>query len=166
MRTLRFLTLALALASCGFRPMYEKNLYNDLDVETSRIAIAPVSGYDGVTGVNLRNSLLGKLTPHGKPENPKYTLSIKMNEPSIQDYTIKNDGTASSYLVTINASYSLAANSDRRILLSKSSSASMSYNILKDQYSTEMLKSNTIKLVVESISEDIYMHIISFFTER
>jgi hypothetical protein len=158
--------MLLALASCGFRPLYEKKHYNDLDESTARIAISPVKGYDGVHGVSLRNNLLNKLTPHGKPSNPKYTLDIRMDEPIITDYTIKNDGTASSYLVTINAHYKLIENFSRGEALSKTATSNISYNILKDQYSTEMLKNNAIKLAIESISDDIYFSVITFLTER
>lgn len=162
----KILPVLLFLCSCGFKPMYRQTSYNNLSDKTAQIAILPVRGFDGAHGVELRNSLLNKLTPYGKPENPAYILEIALSEPNVVDYTIKNDGTASSYLVKMNATYTLKKKSDYSVLLQKSANAEISYNILKNQFSTEMLKNNAIKLAIDDISKQIYFAIITYFTEK
>ena len=153
------------LCACGFKPLYKQTSYNDLSQQTSEIAIAPVKDFDGARGIDLRNTLLNKLTPDGKPENPKYYLNITISQPKITDYTIKNDGIASSYLITMNATYTLT-NKNHNAVLSKNANSQISYNILKDQFSTEMLKNNAIKLAINDIAEQIYFSIIIYFTEK
>lgn len=160
------LLLCITLNACGFKPMYKKTAYNDLSQQTSKISIPPVKGYDGKWGVDLRNSLLNQLTPDGKPANPKYYLNITLSQPAITDYTIKNDGIASSYLITINANYMLINANTKSVILNKNAVSQISYNILKDQFSTEMLKNNAINLAIKSIGEQIYFAIITYFTDK
>lgn len=156
----------LTLCSCGFKPMYKETPYNNLSNKTSQISISPVKIFDGAYGIELRNNLMNKLTPLGKPENPNYILDITLSNPNIVDYTIKNDGTASSYLVIMNANYQLKQKKDFKVLLERTVNAEVSYNILKNQFSTEMLKSNAIKLVIENLANQIYFSIITYFTEK
>ncbi len=158
--------ICLTLCACGFKPLYKKTAYNDLSAQTSEIAINPVKNFDGAKGIDLRNNLLNKLTPNGKPSDPKYYLNITLSQPYITDYTIKNDGIASSYLITMNAQYNLTNAKTKEIVLIKSAISEISYNILKDQFSTEMLKNNAIKLAINEIAEQIYFSIIIYFTEK
>ena len=158
--------ICIFLCSCGFKPLYKKTSYNNLVDQTSEIAIAPVKNFDGARGVDLRNNLLNKLTPDGKPDNPKYQLNINLSQPQISDYTIKNDGLASSYLIKMNATYDLTDIKTHNVVLKKTANSEISYNILKDQFSTEMLKNNAIKLAINDIAEQIYFSIIIYFTEK
>ena len=160
------LCLFLLIASCGFRPMYKQTPYNDLSKQTSEISIPPVSGFDGQYGIMLRNSLLNKHTPMGKPENPLYILDINLSQPNISDYTIKTNGVASSRIVKINAKYTFKKKGDARVLLNKTVNASVPYNLLNNQFSTEMLKQDAIKLSIEDLSNQIYFAIITYFTEK
>ena len=163
---LKNILLFLCLTSCGFRPLYKETPYNDLSKRTSEISISPVSGFDGQYGVELRNSLLNKLTPMGKPENPTYVLDIKLSEPSFSDYTIKPNGVASSKLVRMNASYTLKKKGTAEVLLNKTVNTSAPYNLLKNQFSTEMLKNDAVKLSIEDLAEQIYFSIITYFAEK
>lgn len=158
--------ICLIICSCGFKPLYKTTAYNDLSEQTSEIAITPVKNFDGARGIDLRNNLLNKLTPNGKPSNPKYYLNISLSQPNITDYTIKNDGIASSYLIRMTADYNLVNAKTKDIVLKKSANSELSYNILKDQFSTEMLKNNAIKLAINDIAEQIYFSIIIYFTEK
>ena len=160
------MALFVVMAGCGFRPLYKQDKYNNLLDKTSEIYIAPVQIFDGAWGVQLRNILLDKLTPYGKPTNPKYVLNILLSEPKESAYTIKDDGMASSYLVKVSAFYTLKRKNEVDILLKNNASSDISYNILKNQYSTEMLKSNAIKLAIENIANQIYFSIITYLTEN
>ena len=160
------LFLFFFIASCGFKPMYKQTSYNNLSKNTSEIAISPVQGFDGQYGIELRNSLLNKLTPMGKPENPIYFLDIKLSSPVITDYTIKTNGVASSRLVKMTADYTFKKKGYANILLKKQITASSPYNLLNNQFSTEMLKNDAIKLSIEDLSNQIYFAIITYFTEK
>lgn len=158
--------LFLFLASCGFRPMYKQTPYNDLSKKTSEISIPPVQVFDGQYGVELRNNLLNKLTPFGKPENPVYILDISLSAPKIADYTIKTNGIASSRIVRMSAKYTFKKKGDAKVLFTKTATATSPYNLLNNQFSTEMLKNDAVKLSIEDISNQIYFAIITYFTEK
>ena len=163
---LKNIFLLLCLASCGFRPMYKETPYNDLSQKTSEIAIPPVKGFDGQYGIELRNNLLNKLTPKGKPENPIYVLDVTLHEPSISDYTIKTDGVASSKLVRMKADYIFKKKGSADVLLKKTVSTSAPYNLLKNQFSTEMLKKEAVDLSVMDLANQIYFSILIYFAEK
>jgi hypothetical protein len=156
---------ALALCSCGFRPLYEKSAMRDAGAAAAKITIPPVSGYDGTQGVDLRNELQAKLTPRGRPENPAYSLRITMAQPQIYGYTMRPDGTESSYMVKISAKYVLSGVGVGTEVARGEVSSQSSYNILKDQYSSEVLKNNTIKLIVKDIANQIYIAVITALAE-
>lgn len=160
------LVMCLVVTSCGFRPMYKQTAYNDLIKNTSTISITSVKGFDGQYGIELRNNLLNRLTPMGKPENPVYILDINLSSPNISDYTIKTDGIASSKNVRMNASYTFKKKGDPEILLTQTLQSTAPYNLLNNQFSTEMLKNDAIKLVIEDLANQIYFSIITYFTEK
>ncbi len=156
----------LIVTSCGFKPMYKKTSYNNLLKRTSEISISPVKDFDGQYGIKLRNSLLNKLTPMGKPENPVYILDITLTSPTISDYTINTKGIASSRLVKMNAKYTLKKKGSANVLVENQFTASAPYNLLNNQFSTEVLKNDAIKLSIEDLAEQIYFSIITYFTEK
>ena len=133
---------------------------------SSEISISPVKDFDGQYGIKLRNSLLNKLTPMGKPENPNYILDITLTSPAISDYTINTSGIASSRLVKMSAKYTLKKKGSANILVENQFTASSPYNLLNNQFSTEVLKNDAIKLSIEDLSEQIYFSIITYFTEK
>ena len=64
------------------------------------------------------------------------------------------------------ANFTLNNKKDYKTLLSKSVSTSATYSIFKNQYATEKLKQNTIKLNTENIAEQIYFTIINYFNSQ
>ncbi len=156
----------LIITSCGFKPMYDKKSYNNLSKKTAEISISPVKGFDGQYGIKLRNSLLNKLTPMGKPENPVYILDITLTSPNISDYTINTQGIASSRLVKMVAKYTLKKKGNANVLIENQVTASAPYNLLNNQFSTEMLKNDAVKLSIEDLAEQIYFSIITYFAEK
>ncbi len=165
--SLFYLFVVFSISSCGFKPIYKSSsVYNNVASATEQIVIPPIEGFDGRNGIELRNKLYSKLSPYGKSKSPKYILEIYINKPNITSYTTKNDGTTSSYLVKLEAQYKLKRKSDYSILLDTSSVADTTYNVLQNQFSTEVLKEDAINLVIENISQQIYFAIITYFSEN
>lgn len=157
--------LMLVIAGCSFKPLHDVR-----DRETGRaaeqaaaISIPPVAGPDGRHGITLRNKLLDKLTPKGRPEEPLYSLNIEMTPAAEGIYTIDQYGAATSYSVSTRVRYRLYSMAERKTLLDRSITGQATYNILSDQYSSEMLKRNAINLAIQDAAEQIYLGIITHF---
>lgn len=155
------------ITACGFKPLYKKtDNFDKATQKIRKIEIPPVKNFDGVYGVHLRNSLYNKFNITGTKSTSKYVLDINFSHPNITTYTINNDGTTSSYLIEMTANFTLNNKKDYKTLLSKSVSTSGTYSIFKNQYATEKLKQNTIKLNTENIAEQIYFNIINYFNSQ
>ncbi|MDR1008747.1 MAG: LPS assembly lipoprotein LptE [Rickettsiales bacterium] len=163
---MRKFALLLALAACGFRPLYEKTPARDVSALAAKVWIAPVKGYDGAPGVDLRNAVARGLGSGGNPKSPAFRLNMEMAEPSIYDYTLRTDGTASSYMVTVSVKYELSDSGAAAKVLSGTASHSLSYNILNDKYSTEALRAGTIKLVIENIANQVSLAVVGYLSGR
>ena len=78
----------------------------------------------------------------------------------------KTNGIASSRIVRMSAEYTFKKKGDAKVLFTKTATATSPYNLLNNQFSTEMLKNEAVKLSIEDISNQIYFAIITYFTEK
>lgn len=160
-------TFFFFITACGFKPLYKKtNVFDNTASKLNKIEITPVKNFDGTYGVHLRNTLYNKFNITGVKNTSEYIMEINFSHPNLTTYTINADGTTSSYLVNMTANFTLKNKKDYKTLLSKSVSTSATYNILKNQYATEKLKQNAIKLNTENIAEQIYFTIINYFNSQ
>src|SRR5690242_7641602 len=68
--------LLLALAGCGFRPLYGTRAADPyVGPEMGGIYISPLPDRDGQL---VRNALLDRIDPKGEPQQPRYRLDIKL----------------------------------------------------------------------------------------
>jgi len=160
------LAIALILSACSVSALYDTRKHDNMVSKMEKIAIAPVAGEDGVWGIRMRNSLLDRLTPRGAPEEPRYTLKIKVHPPARLDYTMDRYGTATSYALRIGADYELLERGGGASFLKGSVSASSSYPILRDQYSSETLRADAQALVIEDLADQIYLAVVVWLSEE
>ena len=155
------------ISACGFKPLYKKTLvFDNTREKLNKIEINPVKNFDSVYGVHLRNNLYNKFNITGTKNTSEYIMDIDFYKPSLTTYTINTDGTTSSYLIDMKATFTLKEKKENKILLSKTLSTSATYNIFKNQYATEKLKQNTIKLNTENIAEQIYFTVVNYFNSQ
>jgi len=152
------------LSACSISPLYDTRTPDNVVSRMDKVAIPPVAGEDGVWGIRLRNRLLDRLTPRGAPDDPRYTLAIKLLPPTRIDYTMDRYGTATSYALRVGANYELIENGTRRRIISGAVSSSSSYPILRDQYSSETLRADAQRLTIEDLADQIYIAVAAWFS--
>jgi hypothetical protein len=101
----------------------------------------------------LRNDLVSVLSPSGEPSQPKYTLSIKIEEP-LQNLAFQRNNGISFVGYSVNAFWTLADTKGVPIYSGQSSS-SQNYAVSNSQYATAISAQNTRDLVMLDISQDI-----------
>jgi len=153
--------ITVLLSGCGFTAMHANN--PKLNAETAEISIKPI---DGELGILMRNTLRNTLTPKGIPSNPKYSLSIKMNEPLIQKKGVREDSTATWGTVIITAQYTLTEISTNETILKDSQKSYVSYNISKDVYSTMLAEEDSKKRATKTLSEQMAAHITATLSNK
>ncbi len=157
MRRAAIAALCLALAGCGFHPMYGGNLAPEL----SSIYVEPIAERDGY---ELRNALIDRLGSDGRSEGKKYRLKITLNEAS-QGIALQNDATITRYNNTLDARYVLTdKNGD---VLTQGTQTELSvYNVVTSPYATLTAQQDASMRAAQDMAERIHLDLGVWFRKR
>jgi LPS-assembly lipoprotein len=153
--------LLLALAACGFQPLYGQRSVSGgpITQEFAAIRIVPIAER---TGQMLYNELRDRLNPTGKPADPRYILQVDLVE-TREELAYRGDETATRANLHLTAHYQL-----RRAVSQSTNSAgndevvtegeariTTSYDILESQYATLVSIDDARARSVRVLSDDI-----------
>lgn len=156
------LLLGLALAGCGFQPLYGRSdpqAVSPLD-QMAAIRIAPLP--DRV-GQQMHNLLRDRLNPRGQPREPAYRLDLRLSE-SRQQLGIRKDETATRANLILSASFTLRELASNRVLLRGRTSSVNSFNILTSQFATTFSESDARERALREISDNIRTRLGVYFS--
>jgi len=120
------------LAACGFQPLYGGGKRGPAAAELASIRIEPIADRSGQI---LRNHLLDRLNPYGRPANPAYVLQINLVD-SLTGVAVRKSEFPTRTSLRISASYNLARADTGQSVFSASSAIEGGYNILTSEYAT------------------------------
>jgi LPS-assembly lipoprotein len=120
--------LALALAACGYRPLYGERGPDNASV-VDELALVRIESIPDRIGQQMYNMLRERLTPYGKPADPKYVLSVTLLETRDRLF-LEKDETATRANLTLKANFVLRRVSDGEVVATGLSRAVSSYDIL------------------------------------
>lgn len=97
--------LSGSLGACGFRPLYsqQQDVASFAEKSLAQIEIKQIK--DRI-GQQLRNNLLARLQPKGEPAEPRYSLSITLNE-SVANLGVKKSAVVTRGNLRVTATYTL-----------------------------------------------------------
>ncbi len=150
--------LALALAGCGFRPLYG-NRAVDPDVDRQLASIHVVSLSDR-SGQLLRNALLPRLNPGGEPLDPRYELQVILKTSEAQ-VALQTDQTATRDEVTYAVSYVLYR--DKVALTKGSFTDILSYDYLPQHYANVVAAQDVERRASEEIADELRNRMAAYF---
>jgi LPS-assembly lipoprotein len=150
--------LCLALAGCGFRPLYGDAR---LDPQLSSIYVEPVAERDGY---ELRNTLINLLGSNGESGGKAYRLRLILNE-SNQGVALQNDATITRYNDTLTVNYVLSDANGTEITSGNQTSLS-SYNVVASPYSTLSAQQDADTRAAQDIAERIRIDLGAFFRRK
>jgi len=156
------LALLLALAGCGFEPLYGSRGPGGEAVRDD-LAAVKIDLIANRSGQILRNYLLGMMTPRGEPPRPGYRLQIVLQEPRPQDLGIASDDSVVRYNFGIRARYRLYDAAGRQMLVEGLSDSSSSYTVTNSEYGTVAARDNARDRVLEEIAGDIRIQLGTYF---
>jgi LPS-assembly lipoprotein len=157
MRTLAALALCLALAACGFHPMYGRTTGPAL----SSVYVEPVAERDGF---ELRNALIDSLQSDGEEQGKAYHLKIVLNE-SAQGIALQNDATITRYNNVLTARYTLY-DAQGAVLTSGTQTQMSAYNVVQSPYSTLVAAQDSSKRAAQDIAERIHLDLGVWFRQH
>lgn len=150
----------LALAGCGFQPLYGSSPgKGGVSEALHRVRIEPIPDR---LGQKLRNFLLDRLNPTGTPRRPSHSLRVETSV-SRTDFGIERDETATRALLVLSVSYALHSYSENRVVLSGLAKSTNSFNIVASDYATANAETDALDRAAREISDDIKNRLGLFF---
>jgi LPS-assembly lipoprotein len=120
--------LPLALAACGYRPLYGERGVDNVSV-ADELALVRIEAIPDRIGQQMYNMLRERLNPYGKPGDPKYVLSVTLRETRDRLF-LEKDETATRANLTLKADFVLRRVGDDEVIATGLSRAVSSYDIL------------------------------------
>ncbi len=150
------------LAACGFQPLYGGGKRGPAAAELASIRIEPIADRSGQI---LRNHLLDRLNPYGRPANPAYVLQINLVD-SLTGVAVRKSEFPTRTSLRISASYNLARADTGQSVFSASSAIEGGYNILTSEYATLAAEQDVRERVLREVALEIEARLAAFFRLR
>lgn len=152
------LLLVLAVAGCGFRPLYGmRSVDPHVQAEMAGIYIQPLADRDGQL---VRNALLERLNPHGEPQQARYRLDVKVDVSEAQ-VALQKDETATRDQINYGVTFTLYEGSVG--LTTGNFNRNFSFDYLNQQYSNVVARSDVQRRAAEEIAIEIRNRMATYF---
>ena len=148
-----FVCLGLALAGCGYHPLYGEHGTDNASV-VDDLALIHIEAIPDRVGQQMYNMLREKLNPYGKPESAKYALSVALTE-TRENLFLEKDETATRANLTLKATFILRRLDDNSVLVAGSSRSVSSYDILASQFASVISQEDARLRCARAISDDM-----------
>src|SRR5215470_11508536 len=139
------LVALLALAGCGFHPLYGNTTGTaggvPINVQQQLESIHIVPSQDRM-GQQLYNNLRDMLNPRGVPDKPKYFLAVTLVETQQQLLLDQQDQAATRTYLLITANYHLRVADGQAEVLSGTVRSRTGFNLLTNEYASLVAKRN------------------------
>lgn len=158
--------LVVALAGCGFRPLYappqedvsHRGVYA-FDI-FKRVEIANIPNREGQY---FRNVLVRLLHPSGRSGVPLYRLNVTLNE-STSSLAVQRSAVATRANLKIVGNFSLLSNDDARESLSGIVTSSSGYNIFQSEFQTLMAEKGARERALEDLAQQMRIQLAALLT--
>jgi LPS-assembly lipoprotein len=145
------LPLLLALAGCGFHPLYGPQTGFDYDPVLASVQVRQVPDHIGII---LTNSLREELNPRGVALPTRYTLSISLSV-ARSDLGLRRDATASRSSLFATARYTLSEAGSNTTILTDNARSTVSFNLADDPYASTVAEERANEQAALDISRKI-----------
>lgn len=143
------LALALALAACGFEPLYRPG--GQLDAALSRVSVEPVPGR---VGQAVRNAVLDEIGAADRVRDPAWRLRIAVTDER-ERVAIQADETAARVNVTVAGTWSLLSAADGSVVDKGAVRRTVAYNVVNDQYATTIAERDALRQAGAAVGQAI-----------
>ncbi|MCB9958725.1 MAG: hypothetical protein H6843_09000 [Rhodospirillaceae bacterium] len=158
------LAAALALAACGYQPLYGTSGDGGTDVvaEMARVSVDVIADRQGQI---LRRLLTERITPRGRPADPRWRLETQLVQ-STERIGITETDVATRANITLAATYRLIDLADGSVAFQDGTSSITGFDILSDEYATEVSRDSARDAALDQIAEDISRRLAIYFRSR
>lgn len=154
--------VGLLASGCGFRPLYGAKSFGSVDTELAQIKIGIISEREGQ---QLHNYLLDRLNRKGRPEKPRYRLSVDLDIETVRQ-AFEPDETATRAKLVFTARFRLQDIATEKILLTSWARSVNSYNIVNSAIATRSAELDALDRAAREVSEEIRSLLALYFQHR
>jgi LPS-assembly lipoprotein len=175
----RILMLCLALAGCGFQPLYgQRDTGPSIQEQLAKVRIGEIRTHppEGLRDFKdfrieesrsrqlLRNALLDDLAPRGAVGRGEYVLDIRLIEPRT-NLAIDRSDTTVRYGYSIVAQFTLR-DPTGRVVVNSGSSSSTNFEVSSSEFATIWSQRDARDRIIQEISSDIRNQLAVYFLAR
>ena len=153
---------ALALASCGFQPLYARNAAGTGPGDA--LAAIYVEPMPERVGYQLRNDLLDSFNATGNGNGAMYRLKVLLREHT-EGVTLERNATISRYNYTLTAQYDLFPAGGTTPATSGVVTALAAFNVASSPYATVVAERDATDRAAKDIAERIRTELAVYFRE-
>ncbi len=152
----------LLVSGCGFTPMYGGNNPSGHKAEAalSNIAIDNIPDH---TGQYLRNRLIDRINAAVTPSSPRYRLSLTPVQENRTELDITKTADTTRAQLRLSSGLALRDTASGEILLTRTLSATTSYNILSSQFTTRVSEDNARRNALDDLARQAEQQIVLYF---
>jgi len=155
----------LALAGCGFKPVYGEHSAGKSPSAVQQFAAIEIPVMPNHLGQEMRNLLIDSLHPHGADTDYRYRLDVGIAE-AVVNLGLQQNSTSTRGQVRLTAKYALIDNSNGKVVLKETLRTSTGYNILINQFSSVLSQDDAETQGLQQIADDMTLHLAMYFTTQ
>ena len=139
------------LAACGFQPLYGDSALSGVRAD---LAAVEVGWIEDRVGQQMRNELVRRFHPEGRPRDPSYRLEVEIRIDK-RDLALKKSEIATRANLRITARYTLRKIMDGERLIQGTTRITTSYDILRSDFATLAAEADARRRGVRELADEI-----------
>ncbi|GAK34855.1 twin-arginine translocation pathway signal protein [Iodidimonas nitroreducens] len=162
------LLASLLLAGCGFSPIYapqpagESESYQDL---ASQFAMIEVAQPGDRLGQQVRNRLIGMLSPRGTPDVPRYGLRVDLDE-KLEGFAFRQDRAITRQKLQLDAMITLVDLQTGDVAVADDLSAWMTYDVVQSDFANLSAQRDARERTANQIVDRIVARLARHFRQK
>jgi LPS-assembly lipoprotein len=157
-RALWLVPLALALAGCGFHPLYAPSGPRDWDPDLAAINVLPIKDRQGqILALALRESL----NPAGASVSKRWDLQTGLRV-TRSDLGIQRNATATTSEITVYATFQIVEASSGKMVYSSTSNAVGDFDQVEDAYATQVAADSARDRALRQVADEMTLRLAIF----
>lgn len=142
----------LAVAACGFRPVYGK--YGAANVASAAMQSVRIKPIPDRLGQQMSNKLVDRMYTTGRPKDTPYELEVTLT-PQERSIGIQKDATATRGELLFTATVVIYDSATQASLYTTTIRTRVAYNILEGQYGNLIARENAYDRAMDDVADEI-----------
>jgi len=151
---------AVALAGCGFQPLYGGTTAGGAKLAEVMAAV-DINPIPGRVGQRVRNELIFESTGGGTAATPRYRLDIAVKE-HVTDQLVQITGDATGQVYELNATYKLVNVANGQIVLTGTAVSRAPYNRFQEIFSNVRARYDAENRAASTVADSIRTRIAAY----